>query len=98
MVYEAGYTWEGNVIQREVLEHSYLFYETYKTQYVHCYEWYVTSRPELTVSSEMFEGLEDSGIIEMLAVANQQLEDWKDLTFGIHNGSLDIEAYCIRNG
>lgn len=45
----------------------------------------------------MFEGLEDSGIIEMLAVANQQLEDWKDLTFGIHNGSFDIEGNFDRH-
>jgi len=92
MVYDAGYTWEGNKISRRVLKHAYLFTDDYTTQTIHCYEWYSTNRPELTVTSAMFDGLEGDGVISLMNAATMQLTDWQEKVFGIHNGTVEKEG------
>ena len=92
MLYGAGYLKSGNLYARKVLAHSYLVQDVYKIQAVAGYNWYNTARPELRISSAMFEGLETDGIITLMNTATMELEDWQARIFCVHDGVRDIKG------
>ncbi|MEE1211262.1 MAG: hypothetical protein UHO11_02090 [Treponema sp.] len=64
----------------------------YKIQAVAGYNRYNTARPELRISSAMFEGLETDGIITLMNTATMELEDWQARIFGVHDGVREIKG------
>ncbi|MEE1211278.1 MAG: hypothetical protein UHO11_02170, partial [Treponema sp.] len=92
MLYGAGYLKSGNLYARKVLAHSYLVQDVYKIQAVAGYNWYRTAKPELRISSAMFDGLETDGIITLMNTATMELEDWQARIFGVHDGVREIKG------
>ena len=97
MLYGAGYLKSGNLYARKVLAHSYLVEDVYKIQAIAGYNWYNTARPELRISSAMFEGLETDGIITLMNTATMELEDWQARIFGVHDGVREIKGEIERH-
>ena len=69
-----------------------LVQDVYKIQAVAGYNRYNTARPELRISSAMFEGLETDGIITLMNTATMELEDWQARIFGVHDGVREIKG------
>ena len=84
LVRNNGYTVEGKNITRETIVDSTIWETYYETHTVAYYEDFTTAKPSLKVNlaSTMLDGLTSGGIMQLVAQANDEIEQWNIEIFG----------------